>query len=299
MTGPIFSGAGRVSCPLAEEESPAVAKASVPISGSRRMARPDVSMIVTLPSLRKSGLSYSIGFAAMGVPPARFTVPERRFSRNRMAEMRHFMNPAGQSGAFRQAANRVIRARMRGVKQGVEQFLAGRFLPFPAGLLRCNLLRLLRPPDGRHGQRRERMHTRNLLAALVLAGAVVASPAVAHAAKLAATLTGAEQTGGGDTDGSGAFAAEIDPDSGDLCYTLTVKNIAPATMAHIHKGAAGSDGDVVVTLNVTGTDGDECSAVQHELAKEIVANPAGYYVNVHNADFPKGAIRGQLVKTAD
>jgi hypothetical protein len=29
---------------------------------------------------------------------------------------------------------------------------------------------------------------------------------------------------------------------------------------------------------------------------DIIKNPGNYYVNVHNAEFPKGAIRGQLVK---
>jgi hypothetical protein len=139
-----------------------------------------------------------------------------------------------------------------------------------------------------------------LLAALAIGGALAATafagPALADdTVHLAATLDGSS---GGDADGTGAFAAEIDPDTGDLCYTLTVKAIATPTAAHIHKGAAGTDGDVVIPLNVTGTDGDECSAVQHEVAKAILANPAGYYVNVHTADFPKGAIRGQLAVAA-
>lgn len=142
---------------------------------------------------------------------------------------------------------------------------------------------------------------RTLLASLAIGGALAAAALVAAPAqaddtvRLAATLNGAS---GGDADGTGAFAAEIDPDTGDLCYTLTVKAIATPTAAHIHKGAAGTDGEVVVPLNVTGNDGDECSAVQHEVAKAIVTDPAGYYVNVHTADFPKGAIRGQLAKAA-
>jgi hypothetical protein len=34
--------------------------------------------------------------------------------------------------------------------------------------------------------------------------------------------------------------------------------------------------------------------VTSELLAEIAADPAGYYVNVHNATFPAGAVRGQL-----
>jgi hypothetical protein len=34
--------------------------------------------------------------------------------------------------------------------------------------------------------------------------------------------------------------------------------------------------------------------VTAQLIGEIAANPSGYYVNLHNARFPGGAIRGQL-----
>ena len=39
-----------------------------------------------------------------------------------------------------------------------------------------------------------------------------------------------------------------------------------------------------------------CVSAGEDLIKEIRQNPANYYVNVHNADFPDGAIRGQLSK---
>lgn len=132
--------------------------------------------------------------------------------------------------------------------------------------------------------------------AALLAGALALplSPAMAASVKLAATLTGANEPAGGDADATGTFAAEADADAGDLCYTLTAGKMAKPTAAHIHTGAAGVNGPPVVTIDVTGASGDECVAVEPEVLKPIVANPAGYYVNVHNAEFPAGAIRGQL-----
>lgn len=132
-----------------------------------------------------------------------------------------------------------------------------------------------------------------LIPALLAASAV---PATAASVKLGATLAGANEPAGGDSDGAGRFSADIDTDSGDLCYTLTADRIGKATAAHIHTGAAGVNGPPVVTLTVTGASGDECLAIDPEALKPIVANPAGYYVNVHNAEFPAGAIRGQLEK---
>ena len=71
---------------------------------------------------------------------------------------------------------------------------------------------------------------------------------------------------------------------------------ARGAAAHIHAGAAGTDGAPVLTLEVTGADGDMCMAAEPDTLKPIVATPEAYDVNVHTADFPKGAIRGQLAK---
>ena len=118
--------------------------------------------------------------------------------------------------------------------------------------------------------------------------AMLAVPAVAAPVTLVATLDGAN---GGDADGTGTFEAEVDADKGSFCYSLTVDKIDPATMAHVHTGAAGTNGPPVVNLSVGS---GQCIDAKPDVLKSIVAAPAGYYVNVHNATYPGGAIRGQL-----
>ncbi len=132
---------------------------------------------------------------------------------------------------------------------------------------------------------------------LVLAAlATSAAPALAAGTTLTAMLAGANETAGGNAQGSGTFKVEADVETGDFCYTLTADKIGTPTMAHLHAGAAGKDGDVVVPLTVTGAASDECVAIEPDKLKPILADPAGFYINVHTAEFPNGAIRGQLVK---
>ncbi len=107
----------------------------------------------------------------------------------------------------------------------------------------------------------------------------------------------------GDPNGTGAaYVFGIDGDPTTLCYVLTVDKIDTAMAAHIHKGAAGTNGPVVVNLAAPG-DGDAADCLtEGEMGKfngaqtvaDILANPEDYYVNVHNAEYPNGAIRGQL-----
>ncbi len=132
---------------------------------------------------------------------------------------------------------------------------------------------------------------RNIALALSTCALGAATPALAASVTLVSTLNGASEPAGGDADGAGTFSVEIDADAGDFCYTLTASKIARATMAHVHSGAAGANGPPVVTVDVAS---DMCIAVDPEKLKAMIAAPGDYYVNVHNAEFPAGAIRGQL-----
>jgi hypothetical protein len=118
--------------------------------------------------------------------------------------------------------------------------------------------------------------------------------------KIAATLTGAaEVPGPGDTNGAGLFEARVNPGTGRICYDLDASSIDNATAAHIHKGAAGASGDVVLTLDTPDGDDDdseECQDIDRGLAQALIQNTDQYYVNIHTTEFPNGAIRGQLGK---
>lgn len=99
----------------------------------------------------------------------------------------------------------------------------------------------------------------------------------------------------GDPDGSGTATIRINPGRGQLCYTIIVRDIEPATAAHVHEAPAGSAGPVVVGLSPpTNGSSQGCVAIDPKEAVEIIRNPENYYVNVHNAPYPGGALRGQL-----
>ena len=108
----------------------------------------------------------------------------------------------------------------------------------------------------------------------------------------------------GDRNGRGeAYVFGVDGDATTLCYVLTVDKIGTAVAAHIHEGKAGTNGPVVVNLAAPAdgnaadclTEGEAGKFVGGQTVAEILANPQDYYVNVHNAEFPGGAIRGQLM----
>ena len=136
---------------------------------------------------------------------------------------------------------------------------------------------------------------------LLIAGTLglMASTAIAAdgGRPLTTSLSGAAEPGGGDADGAGMATVRINPGQGQLCFELSATNIDAATAAHVHVGAAGVNGAVVVPLTApTSGTSSGCVSIARDLATKIIRSPSNYYVNVHNAAYPNGAIRGQLSK---
>jgi hypothetical protein len=110
-----------------------------------------------------------------------------------------------------------------------------------------------------------------------------------------AGMNGAKEVPGpGDRNGSGQAVITVDTVTGEICFELRVRNIEPAAAAHIHEAEKGSPGPIVVTLTAPTSGSSSGCVVDLTQAQAIAEDPSGYYVNVHNAEFPDGAVRGQL-----
>jgi hypothetical protein len=142
------------------------------------------------------------------------------------------------------------------------------------------------------------MKSGNRILGLALTVLAMSSLLIAGGRPLSTPLTGSEEVPGpGDPDGSGEVVMTLTHGQGEVCFQLTVQNIAPATAAHIHRGPFGVAGPVVVGLEPpTSGFSSGCVAADRDLIKEIIQDPEDFYVNVHNAAFPAGAVRGQLSK---
>lgn len=108
-------------------------------------------------------------------------------------------------------------------------------------------------------------------------------------------LTGDTEVPGPGSDGSGTATLTIA--DGEACLTGELTDVAAVSAGHIHQAPEGEAGDVVVDLGVTTTeDGaiDSCGEIDEATADAIAASPSDFYVNLHNAEYPDGAVRAQL-----
>ncbi len=163
---------------------------------------------------------------------------------------------------------------------------------------------------------------------LLLAGIGVAQ--AGHVNKLLeGDLTGRQEVGAGenrkivgDPNGRGeVYVFGIDNDvigtttvdnSRTLCYVLVASGVAQlgeapgnGRAAHIHRGAAGTNGPVVANL-AWPQDGQAADCISENengkftapvpagISQEILQYPERFYVNIHNTDYPSGAIRAEL-----
>ena len=137
---------------------------------------------------------------------------------------------------------------------------------------------------------------------LALALVVLVIPALASARGQAmspvvsAKLKGANESPvKGDPNGTGFVVVTFKAAKGQACWQFKdVKGIAAPNAAHIHKGKKGVSGPVVIAFGTT-YKASGCVKAARATIEKIETNPNAYYANIHNAKYPAGALRGQLV----
>jgi len=123
------------------------------------------------------------------------------------------------------------------------------------------------------------------------------------AQQINAVLSGDQETAAVVTPASGSFSLSIPADQSSAEFSLTVSGFTvPITAAHIHNGALGTNGPVLITLTegdftgtLSGTISDVDPGVTLSLGDVFNLILSGdAYVNVHTAQNAAGEIRGQL-----
>ncbi|MFI6980313.1 CHRD domain-containing protein [Embleya sp. NPDC050154] len=103
-------------------------------------------------------------------------------------------------------------------------------------------------------------------------------------------------------DPDGRADTSVRPWGNCIDWSFSWTGVAPPTLGHLHKAAAGANGDVVAPLfdakgglpqSVTGLAGT-VEGIDPAVVERINATPANYYTNLHTGEFPGGAVRGQL-----
>ncbi len=94
--------------------------------------------------------------------------------------------------------------------------------------------------------------------------------------------------------GHGIVNLNLKAGSGKVCWTFKIVGLPKPSAAHIHRARPGKAGPVVVPLGGS-YKAKGCTTAPKKTIEAIESNPNAYYVNVHTAKYPNGAIRGQLI----
>jgi hypothetical protein len=107
-------------------------------------------------------------------------------------------------------------------------------------------------------------------------------------------LIGSNEVPAGAPAGSALAAISIKA-KGEVCWEFSaLKGVVAPSAAHIHHGASGISGPIVIPLGGAYKPSGCATGAAPQLLALIEANPQRFYVNIHNAKYPGGAVRAQL-----
>ena len=133
-----------------------------------------------------------------------------------------------------------------------------------------------------------------VISALALVAVLAANAAATKTVTFEVALKGKNEAPAAPASNKGKVELKLNTATGKVCWEFTLAKIdGKPNQAHIHKGKAGVSGNVVVPLGAN-YKRQGCTKAATSLVKSIAGHPGAYYVNVHNAKHPLGAMRGQL-----
>jgi hypothetical protein len=132
-----------------------------------------------------------------------------------------------------------------------------------------------------------------LAMAIATAAIFAGASGIANAKEVPLSLAGDQEVPAVTTEAKGSGMLNINDDK-TVSGSVTTKGVK-GTMAHIHQGAAGKNGPVIVPLEKKGDDGWAVPAGAKLTDAQYKSYKDGdLYVNVHSAAHPGGEIRAQL-----
>ncbi len=169
-----------------------------------------------------------------------------------------------------------------GVAGGVEFEVAG---PYTSGMKGTVKLTEAQEADLLAGKFYLNMHSANFAAGELRGQAVTEDKVVLSNVK----LSGKQEVPGNNSNATGTFNGIYDKTTKKIDYSIALNGLTASAM-HLHKAAAGVNGDVV--MEIMGLKGTTAAFTTAQEADLLAGN---LYLNVHSAAQPGGEIRGQVV----
>ncbi|WP_257883280.1 CHRD domain-containing protein [Hymenobacter sp. DG01] len=113
-----------------------------------------------------------------------------------------------------------------------------------------------------------------------------------NSVELTATLDGKQEVGPNNSAATGTMTGTFDKTTRVLSYRVTYQGVTP-TMGHIHRGAAGTNGDPFIAFSNVTTSPITGTATLSEADAALLLK-GETYVNLHTQAYAGGEIRGKV-----
>ncbi len=139
---------------------------------------------------------------------------------------------------------------------------------------------------------------RSVVALAAAAFALLMAPLAASAEEVSFTASLSGPPASGEPNGRGEATLVLNPETNDVRVRLTYSNISRPSALHIRRGTTGTDGNIMVPIEIDSDDGSTLTgsrvSAKPDAIRMILTWPGDYYLVVITPDRPVGALRGLM-----